>query len=306
MSKKLNKLQKLAKSIHKRVKNNETIIGYTQDEINTLYNLWENYKLNNKKPILNNIEMLINPNSFWLKYKNKEVTITDTSKLFVYRDKLEDAYNSSNEELLITLFKQIYLETPEYLLNTALKQLDYTHKNNKLYDKNGTELDPLIYQLFINNISKNSYKNLAATINNYISFKNQINSYSVCENLDKFLLECDFNILDSGHIEAYKVVTENYLDKHSKTFDNSIGNIISMPRVEVDDNSRNTCSNGLHVAAKGYLQYFYSPGDRIIKVLVNISDFVAIPDDYSYTKARTCSYKVLEDVTTEMIKELNL
>ena len=85
-------------------------------------------------------------------------------------------------------------------------------------------------------------------------------SYNIREQLWAFMEACQadggFTIAEDGDIMAYKVVTSDFKDKHSGTFDNSIGAIVEMPRCDVDDNPNNTCSSGLHFCAYSYVKCF--------------------------------------------------
>ena len=80
-----------------------------------------------------------------------------------------------------------------------------------------------------------------------------------------------------------------YTDQHSRTFEIKIGEIVSMPRESCDKVQENTCSRGLHVAGKDWLQqnYFGSVG---LMVLVNPADVVAVPPQDNYGKMRTAAY----------------
>lgn len=80
-----------------------------------------------------------------------------------------------------------------------------------------------------------------------------------------------------------------YTDGRTKTFTIRIGVPVSMPRSECDPNQDNTCSDGLHVAGKSWLQSNYF-GDTGLRVLVNPADVVAVPPKDNYGKMRTCAY----------------
>lgn len=121
--------------------------------------------------------------------------------------------------------------------------------------------------------------------------------------LFEFLEASDIEITDEGQIICFKKVRSNFYDCHSNSFDNSPGNVLKMPRNQVDDDSDRTCSNGLHVCSKAYLEHF--GGDRVIRVLVHPKDVVSIPKDYYSVdgngqvkaKMRCCEYYVIDEVT---------
>ena len=106
-----------------------------------------------------------------------------------------------------------------------------------------------------------------------------------------FLEACTLPITPDGHFLAYKRVREDYLDCHSGTMDNSVGNVLEMDRNAVDDDRNNTCSYGLHFCSFDYLKSFH--GDRIVIVKINPKDVVSIPKDYNNSKGRTCRYEVV-------------
>jgi|DEB0MinimDraft_3_1074331.scaffolds.fasta_scaffold04721_2 hypothetical protein len=121
------------------------------------------------------------------------------------------------------------------------------------------------------------------------------------ERLTEFLDACNVGITNSGMLGLYKRVTANYLDCHSRTMDNSIGATVVMPRTEVDDDHRRTCSRGLHVCSEGYLNSYC--GERIVYVIVDPADVVAIPYDYNNSKMRVSKYTVVSDITEQWNKD---
>lgn len=130
-------------------------------------------------------------------------------------------------------------------------------------------------------------------------------SYRIREQLWGFIEACQaeggFTLANDGDIMAYKVVTSDYKDKHTRTFDNSIGSVVSMPREDVDDNPANTCSAGLHFCAYSYINSFSNgTDDRIVLVKVNPADVVSIPADYDSAKARCCRYQVVDEVKSSL------
>jgi hypothetical protein len=109
-----------------------------------------------------------------------------------------------------------------------------------------------------------------------------------------FLEKGNLPITPDGHFLAYKKVRANYLDVHSGTMDNSVGQIVEMERFDVDDNKDNTCSTGLHFCSKDYLNSF--GGERTVIVKINPRDVVSIPSDYNATKGRACRYEVVGEL----------
>ena len=97
-----------------------------------------------------------------------------------------------------------------------------------------------------------------------------------------------------GHCMAYKKVRDNYMDIHSGTFDNNVGQICKMARNEVDEDKDRTCSSGLHFCSLDYLPKFGgSYGTRVMLLKINPRDVVSIPSDYNNAKGRACRYEVV-------------
>lgn len=112
-----------------------------------------------------------------------------------------------------------------------------------------------------------------------------------------FLEKNSLPITPDGHFLAYKKVRANYMDCHTGTMDNSVGNVVEMERNEVDDNKDRTCSSGLHFCSKDYLAHF--SGDRTVIVKINPRDVVSIPSDYDNSKGRACRYEVIGEIDKE-------
>lgn len=112
-----------------------------------------------------------------------------------------------------------------------------------------------------------------------------------------FLEAGNMPITADGHFLAYKKVREDYKDVYSGTFDNSVGQVVSMIRNKVDENKDNTCSSGLHFCSFEYLKSF--GGSRIMILKINPADVVSIPSDYCQQKGRTCRYEVIGEVPVD-------
>ena len=109
-----------------------------------------------------------------------------------------------------------------------------------------------------------------------------------------FLEKSQLPITEDGHFLAYKRVRSDYMDCHSGTIRNMVGDSPSMPRNAVDDNRNNTCSNGLHFASLNYLRHFEGP--RLMVLDINPRDVVSIPADYNDSKGRCCGYLVYQEI----------
>ena len=139
-------------------------------------------------------------------------------------------------------------------------------------------------------------------ITNFLAKCDENPDYHIVTRIYDFIAHNDLRLDKDGHILAYKVVKHNYLDKYTGTMDNSPGKLVQMKRNKVNPNDAQTCSHGLHVAAKDYIPQYGNPslsatGDKVVLCKVHPKDFVSIPTDYSDMKARVCEYLVLKDVT---------
>lgn len=126
-------------------------------------------------------------------------------------------------------------------------------------------------------------------------------SFNSRQMLYKFLEHNGHPITKDGNFIAYRGVTDDFKDKHTGKFDNSVGSVCEMPRDQVDDNPNNTCSNGLHVASYDYAKGFAS---QVVEVEVDPVDVVCVPVDYNGTKMRVCKFKVVNVSKGSELKEV--
>jgi len=124
-------------------------------------------------------------------------------------------------------------------------------------------------------------------------------SYHVVNSLFEFLDKNNYPITEDGDIIAYKGINKDWTDCYTGKILNTIGETISMPRNEVNDDPEVACSRGFHVANWGF-SWSYGSGGHMIMVSVNPEDVVSMPNAYDFTKMRVCRYKVLSKVVEEM------
>lgn len=156
----------------------------------------------------------------------------------------------------------------------------------------------LLTRRIISTISEKGVEGAQSLINFMERLMENPSNRSV-EELYGFVEHSDIEINADGYLIVWKKVRENYFDIHSNSIDNSPGQEPRVARNMVDENSSNTCSHGLHVCAKSYLDYFgsCSSTDRVVRCLLDPKDVVSIPSDYNNSKLRCSGYKVLDDVT---------
>ena len=121
--------------------------------------------------------------------------------------------------------------------------------------------------------------------------------------LYKFLEHNGHPIMADGDFIAYKAVTMDLLDHHTRTNKHKVGSVVKMDRKEVDADPSQTCSHGLHICSAAYLKEFHPDSSRYLEVLVDPKDVVAVPNDYNGTKCRVSRYKVYREVTRESIEK---
>jgi hypothetical protein len=135
-------------------------------------------------------------------------------------------------------------------------------------------------------------------------------SFRAVQELFTFLEKNDHPVTENGCFIAYKRVRDTFKDIHSNTMDNSPGAVVEMPRNQVNEDSSQTCSYGLHVANWDYAHTQFASSnpetDVMLEVEVDPADVVAIPTDYNNAKMRVCKYKVLGVVDREHSSETQL
>lgn len=121
-----------------------------------------------------------------------------------------------------------------------------------------------------------------------------------------FLERNKLPMTDDGCFLAYKKVRHDYLDIHSHTMDNSVGQVVEMPRNAVDDEKERTCSYGLHFASFDYMPHYSSNDidDHLVIVKINPRDVVAFPADYNGAKGRCCRYEVVDEIKNDKVTEI--
>ena len=111
------------------------------------------------------------------------------------------------------------------------------------------------------------------------------------------LKQSDFNVenteyvclgdLEYLYLNLPNMKENRYTSAHTGQEDYRVGNVISMPRNEGDDNNSVSCSMGFHAASK---EYDYSGfGDQDILVIINPMDVLAVPKG-EIGKLRTCRW----------------
>lgn len=191
----------------------------------------------------------------------------DADKLFSLLDKaqaIRDKFSTGGENNIEVRGGQVYYKGQPVHNALTLRIIEFTDK--------GMPTRPLIR--FLDNMMENP-------------------SHRAVQELYDFLEKKGMAITTDGHFLAYKGVTEDFKDLHTRTFDNSVGQTVSIERNMVDDDRSNQCSNGLHVGHFQYAKSFAGDGP-VVLVKVNPRDAVSVPQDHDCGKLRTCRYEVLK------------
>ena len=144
-----------------------------------------------------------------------------------------------------------------------------------------------------------------------------------CVHLFKFILKLNLNpskravdelytflehralpITDNGNFLAYKAVREDYTDKYTGKFLNTIDSVLEMPRNKVDDDKNVGCSYGFHAGTVEYAKEFMGREGHLMIVEINPADVVSIPTDCQFQKLRTSKYKVVGEYEIDLTDPL--
>lgn len=126
------------------------------------------------------------------------------------------------------------------------------------------------------------------------------------EELLLFLKTADLPIANDGSIVIYKglntkpsklgSIIGRFVDPHSEKVVQDVGDYVHMDESMVDPNRTRDCSQGLHVASKGYLSMFRT--GSILLGKVNPEDIIAVPKNEP-TKMRVKGYHLIALLPSE-------
>lgn len=245
--------------------------------------------------------------SLTITFKNKKrgitetITFTDTHLNYTKAQQYLEEVTSTDlfeekgkvEEAVLAEFKALK-DTSKLLAKWSNGALEIT-STSVVY--NGQEVQPELTEFLIEKFLNNPHdKDAFDAWSNFIKVASNATSYKVVNRLFMFLQKNDLQIDADGNVLAWKVVRDDYKDIHSGRFDNSPGQILEMPRNQVDDDDSRTCSRGFHVCSWDYLRSFAGQGNPVMQVKINVNDIVSIPLDYNGEKVRVCKYEVLRQV----------
>ena len=173
----------------------------------------------------------------------------------------------------------------------------YKCLNGKDLELDGPLIDRIMTALKTHKLTPQKIKPLMLFLDNMM--KNELKD--IREELYLFLMAGDMPITNDGCFLAYKKVRSDFKDCYSGTLDNSPGKVVAMDPKKVDRDRHNTCSTGLHFAARSYMKSY--SGDKIVCVKVNPRNVFAIPSDYNNAKGRASEYFVVGECKTAHEKD---
>lgn len=127
------------------------------------------------------------------------------------------------------------------------------------------------------------------------------------DDLMRFLERGDLPFADDGSIIAYKMLRRKhgkedvFVDCHSGKIEQRVGSYVCVNEDLVDLNRRNECSNGLHIARRGYLGSF--GGDVCVLCKIDPEDVMVVPHN-DPNKVRVKGYHILGVMSPEAMAEL--
>lgn len=222
------------------------------------------------------------------------LTLSDGNTMTVVKSVDDQNYQKVLENLVAgDLFSALKNSSKKQMLKYSFFDIQVTLKG-VTYKNKPVDFGIASYLVdALHNADKPQIERLTKFLNNLMENP----SYRATQTLYPFLQHNDIELDDDGMIICWKKVRSDYKDCHTGTIDNSVGNYVSVPRNEVDEDPDQCCSHGLHLCAKSYFRCF--SGSVILKCRLHPKDVVAVPKSYSGAKLRCCAYKVLEDVTDQ-------
>lgn len=129
------------------------------------------------------------------------------------------------------------------------------------------------------------------------------------EDLLRFLEGGDLPVADDGSIIAYKVLNKKadgtMVDCHSGKVKQRVGSLVIVDESLVDKNRKNECSNGLHIARRGYIRSFVSSGNVCVLCKIRPEDVITVPHGDA-RKVRVCAYQILDVLPEKAFNEVSV
>ena len=233
---------------------------------------------------MNKIPYILGENAVTLFVDGKPVTVrNDDANYYEVRKCLLDGRYDE-----VTTYLDLEKQVEDYTDgDISIKDGEVFFGEEKL---NGVVVDKLLELMKSGLTDKNPFINFLKNL-----LKNP--SKNSVDQLYTFLSKRDMPIDEEGLVIGYKGVAQNYKDKFSGKFDNSVGQSHEMPRRNVDDDCENHCSYGFHIGSYDYANDWASGDGHLMIVKFNPEDAVSVPNDCDFQKLRVCKYSVVGEIT---------
>lgn len=244
-----------------------------EDELNSYLNFWRLCSMNPNSQARTNL--------FWF-IKKWGMNITKSGLLIAYRNAI---IKKEGEKINVELSKFI-----------SEKFLDIKHKKKKSPKKYVIALNqetdeheclpeesPKLLETYNKYSDEDDYNDDYSPYHDYEDDDDENDNsktlkYIILGNLDEMYKKCSS--------ETEETV---FTDKHSRSTDIRIGKVVKIKREDCDEESDRSCSRGLHLGAKSWLEEGYY-GDISFACFVNPAQIVAVPKEDCYGKLRCCEY----------------
>lgn len=250
-------------------------------------------------------------NSIVFSYKGKKITI-NRIKDVVAGVPIESDESIKIRELLAKAKDDPTILDEDESPLLPLIDIDYALAATPFY------IDKIHCKVYVDGVEVNEYlgkkiiqaKEGNKEYNHIINFWKKVEKNpleSARKELFLFLEHNGLPLTEDGYFVAYKSVRSDYYSAYNYA-PNNPDNVLNKPgqwvlfdRSKVDTDRNRTCSNGLHAANYYYAHNVYGGGDvnKLITLIIDPSDVVAVPSDYNNQKMRVCAYFVLEDCSKE-------
>lgn len=221
----------------------------------------------------NDVKILLTPASIVVQIKDKKKTF------------LKDNGDFSLVQYLILKEKWEDLEEVIHK-KAAAEAMDVIIKNDTVVTKEGKPAHPTIATRITDGYQPNTLKAFKARCDANIWPE-------AIHDLLCFLKDKSLPLTPKGTFLAWKSITDDYLDHHSKTFDNHPGQKPKMKREECVSDRNNPCGAGFHAGTYSFAKGFAT--GRLILVEVDPAAVTSVPLDSSERKLRCDEYLVLEE-----------
>lgn len=182
---------------------------------------------------MTNLKYILTKNTITLNFAGRHIVVPSTDRRY------QDLYVLIKEGRVDEIEEVLNRQNQPKNVEEWVKGSELFMENGQLKDKDGTLLpDVLARRAQEMNAEGFSVNHMA------LFWKNLKENPSLRsrEQLYKFLEQNGHPITPDGHFVAYRGIRADFKDMHTGTFDNTPGNVLEMPRREVDDDPNRTCS----------------------------------------------------------------